>query len=298
MFRGSYTALITPFKDGQIDRTAFAALVEAQIAAGSDGLVPCGTTGEAPTLDFDEHCWLVETTLRLGAGRVKVLAGCGANSTTKAVKLAEHAARAGADGVLVVTPYYNRPTQDGLYHHFKAVDEAAGVPLVVYNIPGRTAVDMAVETMVRLRQDCVNFVGLKDATADLSRVARQKAALGADFSLLSGEDATAVEFNSLGGQGCISVTANIAPRLAAEMQGASLAGDEATALALQARLMPLHEALFVESSPGPVKYAASLLGLAENQLRLPLVPVGAATERAIEDALRAVGIGFERGAES
>ena len=290
MFRGSFTALITPFKDGGLDRAAFEALVAGQIGAGSDGLAPCGTTGEAPTLDFDEHSWLVETTVRLCAGKIPVLAGCGSNATAKAVRLAQHAAKAGADGVLVVTPYYNKPTPEGLYRHFKAVHDATGLPLVAYNIPGRSAVDMDLETMVRLRQDCKNFVGLKDATGDLKRVEAQGQALGADFCLLSGDDATAVAFNALGGQGCISVTANVAPGLVAEMQAASLHGDEKAALELQDRLMPLHEALFVETSPGPVKYAASLLGLAENELRLPLVPVGRATERLVKAALEASGI--------
>ena len=295
MFRGSFTALITPFKDGGLDRAAFEALVERQIAAGSDGLVPCGTTGEAPTLNLDEHCWLVETTVRLCAGKIPVLAGCGSNSTAKAVKLARHAAGAGADGVLVVTPYYNKPTPEGLYRHFKAVHDAAGVALVAYNIPGRSAIDLDLETMVRLRADCKNFVGLKDASGDLSRVEAQGRALGADFCLLSGEDAMALEFNALGGQGCVSVSANVAPALVAEMQTASLAGDEEGALALQRRLMPLHETLFMESSPGPVKYAASLLGLAGNELRLPLVPVGPATEAAVRAALLGLGLKPESG---
>ncbi len=295
MFRGSYTALITPFKDGALDRAAFEALVEGQIGAGSDGLVPCGTTGEAPTLDFAEHSWLVETTIRLCAGKIPVLAGCGSNSTAKAVKLARHAAKAGANGILVVTPYYNKPSPEGLYRHFKAVHDAAGVALVAYNIPGRTAIDLDLDTMVRLRGNCKNFVGLKDATADLSRVKAQRRALGDDFCLLSGEDAMALEFNALGGQGCISVTANIAPALVAEMQTASLAGDEKAALALQDRLMPLHEALFVETSPGPVKYAASLLGLAGNELRLPLVPVTPATEAGVRAALEGLGLKPEGG---
>lgn len=290
MFRGAFTALITPFKDGALDRAAFEALVEGQIGAGTDGLVPCGTTGEAPTLDFAEHSWLVEITVRLCAGKIPVLAGCGSNATAKSVKFAQQAAKAGADGVLVVTPYYNKPTPEGLYRHFKAVHDAAGLPLVAYNIPGRSAVDLNIGTMVRLREDCKNFVGLKDATGDLSRVEAQGQALGPDFCLLSGEDATALAFNALGGQGCISVTANIAPALIAEMQTASLQGDEKAALELQDRLMPLHEALFVETSPGPVKYAASLLGLAENELRLPLVPVGPSTERLVRTALAAVGI--------
>ena len=298
MFRGSLTALITPFKDGALDRAAFEALVEGQIGAGSDGLVPCGTTGEAPTLDFDEHSWLVETTVRLCAGKIPVLAGCGSNSTAKAVRLAQQAAKAGADGVLVVTPYYNKPTPEGLYRHFKAVHDAAGLPLVAYNIPGRSAIDLDIGTMVRLRADCKNFVGLKDATGDLKRVETQGRALGDDFCLLSGEDATALAFNALGGQGCVSVTANIAPALVAEMQTASLQGDEKAALALQDRLMPLHEALFVETSPGPVKYAASLLGLAENELRLPLVPVTPATERLVRSALEASGIAAAKVAAS
>ncbi len=298
MFRGSFTALITPFKDGALDRAAFEALVEGQIGAGSDGLVPCGTTGEAPTLDFAEHSWLVETTIRLCAGKIPVLAGCGSNATAKAVKLARHAAKAGADGVLVVTPYYNKPTPEGLYRHFKAVHDAAGLPLVAYNIPGRSAIDLDIATMVRLRADCKNFVGLKDAADDLERVEAQGRALGDDFCLLSGDDATALAYNALGGLGCISVTANIAPALVAEMQAASLQGRESVALQLQDRLMPLHKALFVETNPGPVKYAASLLGLAENELRLPLVPVARATERLVRAALEATGIGPGKAAAS
>jgi 4-hydroxy-tetrahydrodipicolinate synthase len=290
MFRGSYTALITPFRDGQLDHAAFEALVEGQIGAGTHGLVPCGTTGEAPTLNLDEHKWLVETVVRLCAGKIPVLAGCSSNATAKTVKLAQHAAKVGADGILVVTPYYNRPTPEGLYQHFKAVHDAAGLPLVAYNIPGRSAVDLDLETMVRLREDCAQFVGLKDATGDLSRVAGQRQALGAGFCQLSGEDASAVEFNALGGQGCVSVTANIAPALVAEMQTASLAGEEERALKIGQRLLPLHKALLAESSPGPVKFAAGLMGLAENELRLPLVPVGPATEALVRAALDTLGL--------
>jgi 4-hydroxy-tetrahydrodipicolinate synthase len=288
-FRGSITALITPFKDGKVDARAYKKLVEWQIDQGTHGLVPCGTTGESPTLSHDEHKQVVELCIEGAAGRVPVIAGTGSNSTAEAVELTRHAKTAGADGVLVVTPYYNKPTQEGLYLHFKAVNDCADLPILIYNIPGRSVVDMTVDTMARLFK-LKNIVGVKDATANLARVSQQRAALGNDFVQLSGEDATALGFMAHGGQGCISVTANIAPSLCAEFQLACLAGNFRLALQLQDRLMPLHEALFVESNPGPVKYAASKLGLCNADTRLPLAPLAAASKQKVDDALNAVGL--------
>jgi 4-hydroxy-tetrahydrodipicolinate synthase len=288
-FRGSITALITPFKDGKVDARAYKKLVEWQIDQGTHGLVPCGTTGESPTLSHDEHKQVVELCIESAAGRVPVIAGTGSNSTAEAVELTRHAKAAGADGVLVVTPYYNKPTQEGLYLHFKAVNDCADLPILIYNIPGRSVVDMTVDTMARLFK-LKNIVGVKDATANLARVSQQRATLGKDFVQLSGEDATALGFMAHGGQGCISVTANIAPSLCAEFQLACLAGNFRLALQLQDRLMPLHEALFVESNPGPVKYAASKLGLCNADTRLPLAPLAAASKQKVDDALNAVGL--------
>ena len=288
-FKGSITALITPFKDGKVDERAFQRLVEWQIDQGTHGLVPCGTTGESPTLTHDEHRRVVEMCIEASAGRVPVIAGTGSNSTAEAVELTRHAKRAGADGVLVVTPYYNKPTQEGLYLHFKAINDCADVPIVIYNIPGRSVIDMSVETMARLFK-LANVVGLKDATANMARASQQRAALGQEFVQLSGEDATALGFMAHGGQGCISVTANVAPALCAEFQLACLAGNFHRALQLQDRLMPLHDALFVESNPGPVKYAASKLGLCSADTRLPLAPLAPASRKRVEEALSAVGL--------
>ena len=288
-FKGSITALITPFKDGTVDERAFQRLVEWQIDQGTHGLVPCGTTGESPTLTHDEHRRVVELCVEAAAGRVPVIAGTGSNSTAEAVELTRHAKSAGADGVLVVTPYYNKPTQEGLYQHFKAINDSADVPIVVYNIPGRSVIDMSVETMARLFK-LANIVGVKDATASMARASLQRAALGIEFVQLSGEDATALGFMAHGGQGCISVTANVAPALCSEFQLACLAGNFHRALQLQDRLMPLHDALFVESNPGPVKYAASKLGLCSADTRLPLAPLAPASRKRVEDALSAVGL--------
>jgi 4-hydroxy-tetrahydrodipicolinate synthase len=288
-FKGSITALITPFKDGKVDERAFQRLVEWQIDQGTHGLVPCGTTGESPTLTHDEHRRVVELCVEAAAGRVPVIAGTGSNSTAEAVELTRHAKTAGADGVLVVTPYYNKPTQEGLYQHFKAINDCADVPIVVYNIPGRSVIDLSVETMARLFK-LANIVGVKDATANMARASLQRAALGVEFVQLSGEDATALGFMAHGGQGCISVTANVAPALCSEFQLACLAGNFHRALQLQDRLMPLHDALFVESNPGPVKYAASKLGLCSADTRLPLAPLAPASRKRVEDALSAVGL--------
>ena len=288
-FRGSITALITPFKDGKVDARALQKLVAWQIDQGTHGLVPCGTTGESPTLTHDEHRRVVEICVEAAAGRVPVIAGTGSNATAEAVELTRHAKIAGADGVLVVTPYYNKPTQEGLYLHFKAINDCTDMPIVIYNIPGRSVIDMSVETMARLFK-LKNIVGLKDATANMARASQQRAALGTDFIQLSGEDATALGFMAHGGQGCISVTANVAPALCAEFQLACLAGNFRLALQLQDRLMPLHDALFVESNPGPVKYAASKLGLCTGETRLPLAPLAPASRKKVDEALSAVGL--------
>ena len=289
MFKGSITALVTPFRNGKVDADAFQRLVEWQIDQGTHGLVPCGTTGESPTLTHDEHKHVVELCIEAAAGRVPVIAGTGSNSTAEAVDLTKHAKRAGADGALVVTPYYNKPTQEGLYLHFKAINDAADIPIVIYNIPGRSVIDMTVDTMARLFK-LANIVGVKDATASMARASQQRETLGSDFIQLSGEDATALGFMAHGGHGCISVTANVTPALCAEFQLACLAGNFKQALKIQDRLMPLHEALFVESNPGPVKYAASRLGLCTVEARLPLVPIAASSRKRVDDALAAVGL--------
>ncbi|NQV20028.1 MAG: 4-hydroxy-tetrahydrodipicolinate synthase [Rhodospirillales bacterium] len=289
MFKGSFTALITPFRDGAVDDQAFQSIVEWQINEGSQGLVPCGTTGESPTLSHDEHKRVVELCVETAGGRVPVIAGAGSNSTEEAVQLVRHAKKAGADGSLIVTPYYNKPTQEGMYQHFKAVAEAADLPLIIYNIPARCIIDMSVETMARL-SEVPNIVGVKDATADLVRVGDQRLAMGPDFIQLSGEDPTALAFMASGGHGCISVTANVAPALCAQLQNACLDRDFATALEIQDRLWPLHQALIVETSPMPVKFAASLLNLCAPDVRLPLVPVSADTERRVRTAMESAGI--------
>jgi 4-hydroxy-tetrahydrodipicolinate synthase len=289
MFRGSFTALVTPFKNGGLDEGAFRDLVEWQIAEGTDGLVPVGTTGESPTLSHDEHHKVVEWCVDQAKGRVPVIAGAGSNSTAEAIDLAQHAEKAGADAVLVVTPYYNKPTQDGLYRHYKAINDAIGIPIFIYNIPGRSVIDMTVDTMAKLAQ-LKNIVGVKDATAKLERVSLQRAACGKEFIQLSGEDGTALGFNAHGGQGCISVTSNVAPRLCAEFQDACLAGDYAKALALQDRLMPLHTNLFIESNPAPAKYALSLLGKCSDHCRLPLAPLAEASKAAVRAAMVHAGL--------
>ncbi|MEF2546805.1 4-hydroxy-tetrahydrodipicolinate synthase [Aurantimonas sp. E1-2-R+4] len=291
MFKGSMPALITPFAaDGSLDEAAFGAFVDWQIAEGSNGLVPVGTTGESPTLSHDEHKRVVEICIEVTNRRVPVIAGAGSNNTAESIDLAQFAEKAGADGLLVVTPYYNKPNQKGLYAHFSAVAEAVSLPILIYNIPGRSVIDMTPETMGRLAADCSNIVGVKDATAKVDRVSEQRITCGTEFIQLSGEDSTALGFNAHGGHGCISVTANVAPRLCADFQAACQAGDYAAALALQDRLMPLHKALFLEPNPTGVKYALSKLGKVDNRLRSPLVPVDTATGEAIDAALRHAGI--------
>lgn len=297
MFKGSFTALITPFKAGAFDEAAFRRFVDWQIAEGTHGLVPVGTTGESPTLSHDEHKQVVEVCIEAAKGRVPVIAGAGSNSTDEAIDLSQHAKRAGAAGVLIVTPYYNKPTQEGMFQHFKAINDAVDLPIIIYNIPGRSVVDMSVATMARCYHELQNVVGLKDATCNLQRVSQQRAAMGAEFNQLSGEDGTALAFMAHGGHGCISVASNVAPRLCADFQNACLAGDFKTALALQDRLIALHDVLFVESNPGPVKYAASRLGLCAPDMRLPLVPVAESTKHAVDAVLDKLGLLSAKAAE-
>lgn len=289
MFKGSNTALITPFRNGAVDEKALADIVEWQIREGTHGLVPVGTTGESPTLDYDEHKRVIEITIATAAGRVPVIAGTGSNSTAEAIELSQHAEKAGANGLLIVTPYYNKPTQEGLYQHFKAINDAVDTPIIIYNIPGRSVVDMSVATMARL-YELKNIVGVKDATANLARVSQQRQAMGADFCQLSGEDATALGFMAHGGHGCISVASNVAPRLCSQFQEACMRGDYKAALALQDLLLPLFDAMFVETNPGPVKYAVSRLGLCTEESRLPMVPVSAETKRIVDAAMVKAGL--------
>jgi 4-hydroxy-tetrahydrodipicolinate synthase len=290
MFHGSYVALITPMDaDGSIDEDAFARLIDWQIAEGTQGIVPVGTTGESPTLSHEEHKRVVELAIEVAAKRVPVIAGAGSNSTAEAIGLARHAKKAGADGVLVVTPYYNKPTQEGLFRHYTAIADAAEIPVIIYNIPGRSVVDMSVETMARLSTHKY-IVGVKDATANLTRPLHTTRACGKDFIQLSGEDHTALAYLAAGGHGCISVTGNVAPRLCAQMHAAWAAGDLAGAMRIQERLLPLHDAMFVESNPGPVKYAASLLGYGTATCRLPLAPLSDASAQKVREAMVEVGL--------
>jgi len=290
MFRGSMVALITPMRaDGSVDEKAFQDLVEWQIAEGTECLIPVGTTGESPTLSHEEHKRVVELCVEAAAGRVPVMAGAGSNSTAEAIDLAKHAKKVGADAILVVTPYYNKPTQEGLYLHFTAIADAVDIPLFIYNIPSRSVIDMTPETMARLARH-KNIIGVKDATANLTRPLHTRRACGPDFIQLSGEDHTAIAFNAAGGHGCISVTANVAPRLCAEMQKAWRSGRVQEAMAIQDRLLPLHDALFCETSPGPVKYAASLLGKCTEFCRLPLAPLAESSKARVREAMVAVGL--------
>ncbi len=289
MFQGIYTALITPFKNGKIDEKAFQSFVEWQIAEGVHGLVPCGTTGESPTLTYEEHNRVISLCVEAAKGRAKVLAGTGANSTDEAIMLTKHAEKAGADGALIVSPYYNKPTPEGVYQHYKAIAESVKLPIIMYNIPGRSVIDIKDETIARIAQ-IPNIVGNKDATGDLARVSTLRALVGKDFQQISGEDMTAIAFNAQGGIGCISVTSNIAPRLCAEVQNRSLKGDFSGALAVHDKLVPLHQAMFCETSPGPVKYAASLMGKCSPDLRLPLVQPGDASKARVQKAMQQAGL--------
>ena len=288
-FRGSFTALITPFKNGGVDEEAFQKIVNWQIEQGTHGLVPVGTTGESPTVSHDEHKRVVELCIEAADGRVPVIAGAGSNSTAEAIDFAKHAKEAGAAGILVVTPYYNKPTQEGLYLHYKAINDAVDLPIIIYNIPSRSVIDMSVATMARLFE-LPNIAGVKDATADLARASQQRAAMGTEFIQLTGEDATALGFMAHGGVGAISVTSNIAPAHCAEFQNACLDGDFSRALEIQDRLMPVHDALFVEATPGPVKYAAERLGLCGAETRLPLAPLSDAAKKTVDDALVSAGL--------
>jgi 4-hydroxy-tetrahydrodipicolinate synthase len=276
-------------ENGAVDEKAFRALIDWQIAEGTNGLVPVGTTGESPTLSHQEHKEVVEWCVDHSRGRVPVVAGAGSNSTAEAIDFAQHAEHAGADAVLIVTPYYNKPTQEGLYQHFKAINDAIGIPIIIYNIPSRSVIDMSVDTMKRL-YELKNIAGVKDATANMTRVSQQRAALGEDFNQLSGEDITALGFMAHGGHGCISVTSNVAPRLCAEFQSACLKGDFGAALKLQDKLAPLHINLFVETSPAPIKYALSLIGKCANALRLPMVPATEKAQAAVREAMIHAGL--------
>jgi 4-hydroxy-tetrahydrodipicolinate synthase len=290
MFKGSLVALITPMRtDGSVDEKAYAQFVDWQIKEGTHGVVPVGTTGESPTLSHDEHRRVVEIAIEVARGRVPVIAGAGSNSTEEAIALTRHAKEAGADAALIVTPYYNKPTQEGMFLHFTAIADAVDLPIIIYNIPPRSVVDMSVDTMARLAKHR-NIIGVKDATANLVRPLHTRRACGDDFCQLSGEDHTALSYNAAGGHGCISVTANVAPRLCSEMQTAWAEGRFRDAMTIQNRLVPLHDALFAETSPGPVKYAASLLGKTSERCRLPLAPLMEPTRARVKTAMTEVGL--------
>ncbi len=286
---GSMTALITPFRGGAVDDAAFQRLIDRQVKGGTTAVVPVGTTGESATVTHEEHRRLIALAVEATAGRAAVMAGAGSNSTAEAIEIARFAEKAGADALLTVTGYYNKPTQAGLIAHFTALHDAVGLPIILYNVPGRTVANLSVETIATLSK-LPRIVGVKDATGDLARVALQRLASGADFIQLSGEDMTAVGFNAMGGKGCISVTSNVVPDLCAKMQKATLAGDFSAALAVQDRLAPLHDVLFAETSPGPVKYALSLMGLCSDELRLPLVSPSEATKARVKAVLAGLGL--------
>ena len=289
MFKGSIVALITPFKNNVLDEDSYISLIHHHIKNGTSGLVPAGTTGESPTLNHEEHHKVIELCVKEAKGKIPVIAGTGSNSTDEAVSLTKHAEKVGADAALVVTPYYNRPTQEGLYQHFKSINDNCSIPIIIYNIPPRSVVDMSVDTMARLFE-LKNIVGVKDATGDLNRVDEQKKKMGKDFIQLSGEDGTALEFNLRGGVGCISVTANVAPKLCSEFQEALISKNKSNLLSkakqINEKLMPLHKSLFIESSPSPVKYAASLLKLSSDEVRLPLVKITDESKKAVKSAMK------------
>jgi 4-hydroxy-tetrahydrodipicolinate synthase len=288
-FIGCFTALITPFRAGRVDQKAFQELVDWQVKQGISGLVVCGTTGESPTLSHEEHMRVTELCVEVTAGRVPVIAGTGSNSTQETIEFARHAQKAGANAQLVVTPYYNKPTQEGLYLHFKTVHDNSGLPIIIYNIPGRSAVDLSVDTVAELAK-LPRIIGIKDATGDLTRPLHTRRAAGADFSMLSGDDATALAFLAQGGDGVVSVASNIAPRLCIMMQSAWQAGAVVEAQRINQLLAPLNRALFLETSPAPVKYAASLLGLSSEELRLPLCPIKSATKNKVREAMIEAGL--------
>ena len=289
MLQGSMPALITPFKNGAVDLEGLKALVAWHIAEGSHGLVPVGTTGESPTLSHEEHEAVVSAVVEAAAGRIPIVAGAGSNNTAESLRFMHHAKDVGASAALVVTPYYNKPTQEGLIAHFKTLHDSCDLPIVIYNIPGRSVVDMSPETMGVLAK-LPRIIGVKDATGDLARVCEQRITCGPDFLQISGEDATAHGFNAQGGIGCISVTANVAPALCAQLQEACLAGDYAAALTIQDRLMPLHQAIFTEPGLVGAKYGLSLLGRCEDRVRLPLTPLSDATKALIKQAMQHAGL--------
>ena len=293
MFKGSIVALVTPFKDSNLDEEAFISIIHYHLKNGTNGLVPGGTTGESPTITHDEHKKIIVISVKESNGKIPVIAGTGSNSTDEAISLTKFAEKAGADAALVVTPYYNKPTQEGLYQHYKAINDNCGIPIIIYNIPPRSVVDMSVDTMARLFE-LKNIIGVKDATANLDRVTQQKNKMGDKFVQLSGEDGTALEFNLRGGNGCISVTANIAPKLCSEFQEASLAKNNnnliSKAKQINEKLLPLHNSLFIESNPSGVKYGASLLGLCSEEVRLPLVKTTAPTKKIVKSAMSRAGL--------
>ncbi len=285
MFKGSIVALITPFKNNVMDQDRYASIIQHHIANGTKGVVPAGTTGESPTLNHEEHKKVIEIAVKECKGKIPVIAGTGSNSTAEAVELSKHAEKSGADGLLIVTPYYNKPTQEGLYQHYKKINDNVGIPIIIYNIPPRSVIDMSVDTMAKLFE-LKNIAGVKDATADLNRVDQQLKKMGPEFIQLSGEDGTALEFNMRGGVGCISVSANVAAKLCSEFQEACLKKNNKKAKEINEKLMPLHKALFIESNPSPVKYAASLLNLSSDEVRLPLVRVTDKTKKEVQKALK------------
>ena len=293
MFKGSNVALITPFKNNKLDEESYIAIIHFHLKNGTSGLVPAGTTGESPTLSHNEHERVIELCVQESNGKIPVIAGTGSNSTSEAISLTKFAEKAGADGALVVTPYYNKPTQEGLYQHYKSINDNCGIPIIIYNIPSRSVIDMSVDTMARL-YELKNIVGVKDATGDLDRATQEKEKMGEEFILLTGEDGSAHDFNLRGGKGCISVTANIAPKLCSEFQEASLSKNNNNLLTkakeINDKLMPLHKSLFIESNPSPVKYAASLLNLCSEHVRLPLVETTAPTKKIVKAAMMSAGL--------
>ena len=292
MFKGSNVALITPFKNNRLDEESYIKLIHFQIDNGTSGLVPAGTTGESPTLSHEEHQKVIDLCIKESNGKIPVIAGTGSNSTAEAISLTKYAEKAGADGALIVTPYYNKPTQEGLYQHYKSINDQCGIPIIIYNIPGRSVIDMSVDTMARL-YELKNIVGVKDATGNLDRVNQQLEKMGKDFIQLTGNDDNALEFNKRGGVGAISVTANVAPKLCSEFQKFSKLNDESSlkeAKKIDEKLQPLHHSLFVESNPSPVKYAAKLLGLCEDDVRLPLVKITDSTKEIVKKALHSANL--------
>ena len=285
MFKGSITALVTPFKDGKLDIGAYERFIAFQIDSGTHGIVPCGTTGESPTISGEEHKFLIETAVKSAKGKIPVIAGTGSNCTDEAVEMTRYAEDVGADGALVVTPYYNKPTQEGLYQHYKKINDNCGIPIIIYNIPGRSVVDMSVDTMARL-YELKNIVGVKDATGDLNRVTQQKNKMGPDFIMLSGNDENAYEFNLKGGVGCISVSANVAPKLCSDFQNFSNSKKNEDAKVLFDKLLPLHDILFIESNPSPAKYSLSLMKMMSDEVRLPLVVLESTSRKKIDAVLK------------